>query len=324
MNCLLLFGFIIALTINNAFALEGSKTSITYLSSTNKFKYSSLTNLVVFGDSLSSIDTNFFDMSYTGNNLSQGDNWTVQLKDLRNMTLWNFSVAGAVIDPDIVPRSLEFKTTFRDEYRYFLEKMTKGRKFADKWNSDNSLFAFWLGTTDILNLNHTAYPQESINNVLETIVNVYFTSIKGLYDIGARNFLFINVQSIDDMPGNSAAAGQGVQTNYDVEVNYFNESLKKHCQEFNTQHPDTNFIVYNMFDEIKHIMDHFQEYNFSSNNDFWSDKGLPQESAEQYLWADGTHTTFKTNNLFVGDINALLASIEINGGNTVTENVVQN
>eukprot|EP00833_Pecoramyces_ruminatium_P018502 jgi/Orpsp1_1/1192534/evm.model.d7180000094046.1 len=100
MNCLLLFGFIIALTINNAFALEGSKTSITYLSSTNKFKYSSLTNLVVFGDSLSSIDTNFFDMSYTGNNLSQGDNWTVQLKDLRNMTLWNFSVAGAVIDPD--------------------------------------------------------------------------------------------------------------------------------------------------------------------------------------------------------------------------------
>jgi len=317
MNGFLLFSFIISVAIHNAFALEGSKTSITYFSNTKEFNYSKFTELVVFGDSLSSDGTNFFDMSYSGENSSFGDNWPIQLKNLHNMTLWNFSVNGAVIDPDIVPRAIEYKTTFRDEYRYFLEKMTKGRKFADKWNGDNTLFALWLGTNDISNFNHTEYPQPSINNVLETIMDIYFTSIKGLYDVGARNFLFINVQSIDDMPSVYEFPGvqPGVQTNFDVMVNYFNESLKNHCQKFNAQHPDTNIIVYNMFDEIKHIMDHFQEYNFSSNNEFWINKGLPQELAEQYIWSDGIHTTFKVNNIFAEDIDSYLKSIETNHGN---------
>jgi len=50
MNNLFLIGFFITLIINNVYAyVEGSKVSTTYLSSTNKFKYSNITELVVFG-----------------------------------------------------------------------------------------------------------------------------------------------------------------------------------------------------------------------------------------------------------------------------------
>ncbi|ORY48789.1 hypothetical protein LY90DRAFT_703128 [Neocallimastix californiae] len=75
-------------------------------------------NLVVFGDSFSSTGTNFDTMKYSGNNISGGKNWPLQLLDLHNMTLWNFSVGGAVVNHMIVPRN-GYKSSFITEYNKF-------------------------------------------------------------------------------------------------------------------------------------------------------------------------------------------------------------
>jgi phospholipase/lecithinase/hemolysin len=300
------------LIINNVYAyVEGSKVSTTYLSSTNKFKYSNITELVVFGDSLSAIQTNFEDMSYMRQYNPEGERWSIHLSDLNNMTLWNYSVTGACVDKDIVPRQY-FSTTFREEYEYFLERMSAGRMFANNWNGNNTLFAFWLGTNDISNLNHTLFPQTAINQTLETIGDIFFTSVKGLYNTGGRNFLIFNVQSIDETPGVYTLPGTvyGVPTNFDADVHHFNEYIQKLSKEFTTKYTDTNIIIYNIMEEIRYIQEHYNDYGFISSTDFWAGKNLTEEAIPNYLWLDGLHSTFKANSIFAEDINKYLISIE--------------
>jgi len=305
MNNIFLIGFIIMLIIKNAFAyLEGSKTSTTYLSSTNNFNYHNITELVVFGDSLSAIHTNFNDMTYTGINNSKGESWTVHLANLNNMTLWNYSVSGACIDKDIVPRKY-FTTTFREEYTYFIERMSKGRKYADKWNGSNTLFTFWLGTNDITSLNRTEFPQAFLNQTLDTLGDIFFTNVKGLYDTGARNFLIFNVQSINEIPSSN-----GSSINFDSDVQNFNEHIQKLSKDFTTKFTDSNIIIYNMMEEIRYIQEHYKDYGFINSNDFWDKKNLTEADIPKYIWIDGLHTTFKTNGIFADDVNKCLLSID--------------
>jgi len=307
MNSLFLigfFGFFITLIINNVYAVEeGSKTSTTFLSTTNKFKYSDITQLVVFGDSLSAIHTNVSDMTYTGVNNSKGESWTVHLANLHNMTLWNYSVSGACIDKDIVPRKY-FETTFREEYNYFLQNMSKDRKFADRWNGNNTLFTFWLGTNDIINLNRTEYPQTAINPTLSTLVDIFFTNVEGLYVTGARNFLIFNVQSLNELPNANKAV------NFDDGVKHYNEYMLKLSKDFTTKYTDSNIIVYNMMEEIRYIQNHYKDYGFIGSDDFWYGKNLPEEEVTKYIWADTLHTSCKTNSIFSEDVNKYLISLD--------------
>ena len=75
------------------------KNSVIMLSNSSKFDYNKIENLIVFGDSQSSVDTNFTDMSYTGNSHSGGKNWPLYLlKFNNNMKLLNFATRGAVVD----------------------------------------------------------------------------------------------------------------------------------------------------------------------------------------------------------------------------------
>jgi len=262
-------------------------------------------------DSLSAIQTNFEDMSYIKQIDPQGESWSIHLAGLNNMTLWNYAVSGACIDKDIVPRQY-FDTTFREEYKYFLERMSTGRRYANNWNGNNTIFAFWLGTNDISNLNHTVYPQTAINQTLDAMGDIFFTTIKGFYNTGARNFLIFNVQSIDETPGVYALPGVifGVPTNFDADVHHFNEYIQKLSKDFTTKYPDTNIIIYNIMEEIRYIQEHYDDYEFVSSNDFWAGKNLTEADRPKFLWLDGLHTTFKTNSIFAEDINKYLLSLE--------------
>jgi len=299
-----LIGFFVTLIINNVFAyVEGSKTSTPYLSSTNKFNYRNITELVVFGDSLSAIQTNFEDMSYIKQIDPQGESWSIHLAGLNNMTLWNYAVSGACIDKDIVPRQY-FDTTFREEYKYFLERMSTGRRYANNWNGNNTIFAFWLGTNDISNLNHTVYPQTAINQTLDAMGDIFFTTIKGFYNTGARNFLIFNVQSLNELPNANKAV------NFDDGVKHYNEYMLKLSKDFTTKYTDSNIIVYNMMEEIRYIQNHYKDYGFIGSDDFWYGKNLPEEEVTKYIWADTLHTSCKTNSIFSEDVNKYLISLD--------------
>jgi phospholipase/lecithinase/hemolysin len=66
------------------------------------------------------------------------------------------------------------------------------------WNSSNSLFPIWFGINDIMN-GYFAAPS-NWTNLAEAVVGVYFEQAQELYDLGARNMLFVTVPPIQRTP----------------------------------------------------------------------------------------------------------------------------
>ncbi|ORX83938.1 hypothetical protein BCR32DRAFT_326169 [Anaeromyces robustus] len=275
------------------------------MSETSPFNYDKITNLMVFGDSLSADGTDFNTMKIADEAYGREKNWPIQFMKQHNMNLFNFAIPGAVVDPDIVPRKA-FKLTYRDQCRLFMDKVAKGKPFSKGVTGENSLFSFWYGTNDLMNFNRTAIPPNMINRTIETLNDVFMTSIEDFYNTGARNFLFLNVQSLDDIPQYINEP----KPKYDFEVNHYNQYFKEKCLEFYEYHKDCNIFIYNIKDEIRYIMDHYKDYNFHGEKDHFKGrkniKGAENKLTEDFLWEDILHTTNKTNKIFYKDMDEFL------------------
>jgi len=95
----ILFINMIFLILANIFAINISKNYFSsFLSNSTNFNYNEIKQLVVFGDSLTDVQTNYTDMTYTGKNRSLGKNWSVYLANFHNATLWNYAVSGSFVD----------------------------------------------------------------------------------------------------------------------------------------------------------------------------------------------------------------------------------
>eukprot|EP00833_Pecoramyces_ruminatium_P015495 jgi/Orpsp1_1/1189527/evm.model.d7180000072621.1 len=97
-DLLILLVFIKFSICKNKFRGEGS--SRIFLSNISKFNYNEIKSLIVFGDSHSSVGTNFTDMTYSGYNRCLGKNWALQLIEINNMTLYDFAISGSPINND--------------------------------------------------------------------------------------------------------------------------------------------------------------------------------------------------------------------------------
>jgi len=278
--------------------LKGQESSSIYLSETNIFKYENIKDLIVFGDSFSSVDTNFKTMKYTGKNRSGGKNWPLHLIDFHPMKLWNFAVRGAVVDFKIIPRS-GFKVDFVKERKIFINNMVNG-KFSKDWNSDTSLFAFWFGSNEIRSIDRNA----NVTAILENVENTFFNGIETIYQNGARNFLLLNASPVDMYPLNL----NGKRNYFKDDVAHFNKAFEVFAKDFSERHKDANVILYNLESEYRHIIDNCSDYNFFDCRNNWSQNKKTQ-MLEFSLWSDASHLSYNGNKVIAKDMNDLLSSI---------------
>ncbi|ORY54136.1 hypothetical protein LY90DRAFT_670219 [Neocallimastix californiae] len=303
MDYLLYITFIFVLIIKYVIAsVKGQDTSILFLSNTTIFNYNDITELVVFGDSFSSVDTNYKDMSYTGENRSGGKNWPLQLKDMHNVTLWDFAARGAVVDFKIVPRD-NFKIDMLYEYQKFLDIMTEGKQYGDRWNSTSSLFAIWIGTNDILNVNRW----KRVNREFDKVNKVLFNLVEGMYYEGARNFLFLNIPPMERSPYNKRG-NRNYLKNY---ITYFNKVIYNYSENLFKNHPDINLFIYDTNGQYNYILDRCNQYKYTDCKNAWNKmKGNP--NIKKFFWSDFTHMSYRGNAYMAKDIEELLYSISRN------------
>jgi len=64
------------------------------------------------------------------------------------------------------------------------------------WNSENTLFAIWLGVNDVGNSNGNATNAP----LWDKIISKYISQVEILYGAGGRNFAFLNVPPIQRTP----------------------------------------------------------------------------------------------------------------------------
>ncbi|OUM61934.1 carbohydrate esterase family 16 protein [Piromyces sp. E2] len=275
---LLSFYVIYIITVVSGYS-EGHISSIKFESKVKPFDLKNIENLIVFGDSFSQVSTDLDDMTYTGENRSLGENWPLILTKKYNLNLWNFAVSGAVIDNTI--------------------KMSKGKEFGDRWNGDNTLFAFWFGTNDILYINRTIY-ENGLDETYELMVDILSSKLDEIYNTGARNLLFINTASLDKFPSFRKIDKDTVLKNCEV----FNNRLIKNTNDFYNGHNDTNVFIYDAYNEYNFIIENFKKYDFISPYD--SFVNISFLGIDGFIWTDGLHPSRKTHKIMTNDLELLI------------------
>lgn len=124
--------------------------------------------------------------AFPGVDTDNGLNWVGYLISTLNDSLvlaYDFAVAGATVDSDIVP---QYEPSVRD----FVQQVTEFQNhYADSegtlWNSSNSLFTSWFGINDIV----TGYAPANWSTTANETVARYFAQVQLLHDAGARSFV---------------------------------------------------------------------------------------------------------------------------------------
>ncbi|OUM60162.1 carbohydrate esterase family 16 protein [Piromyces sp. E2] len=244
-------------------------------------------------------------MKYSGKTVVGGKNWPLHLLDLHNMTLWNFSMKGSVIDSRMVPRDI-FKTSLLNQYELYIKKMIKRGKFYNSWNSNDTLFSLWIGCNDIRFIkrnynNNKKIPRLTL--IFNIIIQNMFNTIEKMYKTGAKNFLILNIPPLDKAPLNDS----GKYNYYKYDVMHFNTSFNIKAEILAKKYKDINIIVYNTREEYEYIMNNYKEFNLIDGHSKWS--ANKTANLKNYFWLDRSHISFRGNEILAKDINDLLSSI---------------
>ncbi|KAG4104497.1 hypothetical protein H8356DRAFT_1639598 [Neocallimastix lanati (nom. inval.)] len=262
---------------------NGMDSSFVFLSKTHPFIYSEIKDLIVFGDSYTTATIDYSTLQFNGqssNNEEESKNWPLFLVKKRIMNMWNFACSGAVVDNDIIHSNNALPMT--EQYKAFILHMGKGGKHSN-WRSDQSLIGIWFGINDIMNRadNDIDYDDD------QSIIKSMFKIINKIYDLGARNFLILDVPSLEKLPHFIYSPVKGL----DEEVLKFNKMIADSAMNFQKSKPETNVFVYNAYNELNYIMKNENKFGFTITVDDWyhNNERKLEDITKEYFWRDGYH-----------------------------------
>lgn len=135
---------------------------------------------------------------YPGWTSSNGPNWVGYLTTKHNdstLLTYNLAYGGATVDSALVepwqPAVLSLSDQVKD---LFLPNYAN----ASFWEAESTIFGIWIGINDVGNSFWGG--EEETGPLYEQIFEVYAGLVGDLYEAGARNFVFMNVPSIERSP----------------------------------------------------------------------------------------------------------------------------
>ncbi|KAL7273109.1 hypothetical protein RUND412_004054 [Rhizina undulata] len=223
-----------------------SSTAASSPASTGSYKY-----LFSFGDSYSQTG---FELNGTapspanplgnpdfpGYTSSGGINWIGFLITEYNKTemmSYNLAYGGATIDANIVAPYLSTVLSLVDQVDIFLDGITSG--LVPNWG-DSGLFAFWIGINDIGNTYYESVDQDTLH---DEMMDSYFEKVQELYDVGAREFLFMTVPPVEKTPL-MIAQGTTAQEEEAVEIADFNDRVFARAEAFKANNTGVTLYLY--------------------------------------------------------------------------------
>ena len=172
--------------------------------------------------------------------------------------------------------------------------MSKNKKFYRNWNSINSLFIFWLGHNDLKCLY-----RKNTKSEIDEITTELFNVIEKIYEVGARNILFLEIQPQHINPYKQSKK---------EDVLMYNNNIKVKAKNFFKKHLNTNITVYNTFKKIEEIMANCDFFGFKDCVSAWQNN--KKNKMEDYLWINN-HLSEKGNKILSDDINDILTSLKV-------------
>ncbi|KAF2266135.1 hypothetical protein CC78DRAFT_531803 [Lojkania enalia] len=248
---------------------------------------------------------------FPGWTASNGPNWVDFLTYTYNasyLQTYNLAYGGATVDSALVapymPTVVSLKSQVLD---LFLPTYAH-----TAWTSQTALFAFWIGINDVGNSwwlnNATLY---------DAIFAEYDSLLEELYEVGARNFLFLAVPPVNRAPltlqnGEEAVEGEGR-----VIVDW-NDRLVVMSHAFQDRHDEKpSVFVHDTWQTFTSALDDpsvFPQTNGIRNTTGWCkvyENGTPDWytydeqcgiPVNEYFWLNNLHPTFPIHNATAASI----------------------
>ncbi|KAL2266804.1 hypothetical protein VTJ83DRAFT_6156 [Remersonia thermophila] len=253
--------------------------------------------LITFGDSYSQTG---FDVSGTKPSLSNplgnpafpgwtasgGLNWVGFLASQYNtstLLAYNFAYGGATTDSSIVEPYRPEVLSFIDQVAQFSGSIASKPAYAP-WG-DNALFGVWMGVNDVGN----SWWKEDYDQILERIMDSYFSQLQVLYDAGARNFVLLTVPPIHRTPV-MMLEPDSVRALEAAAIAKYNTALNSRLAAFKSAHSDISAKIVDTGVPFNEALDNPTKYGSP-------DATCENEDGKSCLWFNNYHPGVEINRL---------------------------
>lgn len=299
----------------------------------NDFNWHKTKSVITFGDSYTYVQGLFghpnytyigdnFDLSFTPRELfsnrivqnqtstaSGGPVWTEfltkcgvkpGLTDPRkcDVQLWDFAYAGADTSEELTPLHWNHTVSLEKQILQFekygdpaLQKVLK---------RGDALVAIWIGINDINDLVKLRGKNETFAPLYEKIQSQLFSLAQRIFDLGYKNFLFLNLPPLDRGPSPSVNA---------TLVSTFNSILSSHATAFQNSHRDANVLQFDVNTVLNGVFDDAAKYGFTNTTSWCPGYNQPDirtnpgkygcgQGLDTYLWYNSGHLTSRVHEVF--------------------------
>jgi len=284
----------------------GSSSKSTPVSSTSSASGTAPTQAVnywfSFGDSytqtqfdytgtLPSVGNPLGNPPYPGYTAVGGTNWIDVDTVMFNRSLiltYNYAYGGATIDSNLVTPYEPTVISMTEQIQSQFLPVAGTKPAATPWTGANSLFSFWIGINDIGN----SYSESGNRSAFsETLLDAYFTQVQDIYNVGARNFLFLNVPPVDRSPLMLAQSTDAQALEKSVIID-FNTRLASRVTQFGKNNTGVQTWLWDSNTAFTTVLNDPTAYGFvdavsyGNTGDFWGNN-LHPTSAAHTIWGQG-------------------------------------
>ncbi|KAE8418721.1 hypothetical protein BDV36DRAFT_308434 [Aspergillus pseudocaelatus] len=214
--------------------------------------------------------------------------------------LWDFAFAGADISVEHTPLHHNFTVSLVNQvaqYRAYGHPVLK-----DVVEPSKALVAIWIGINDI---NDSAKYAVHFPTFYNELMDTLFVSVRVLYSLGYRSYLFMNLPPLDRTPSNQKTASPSPNA---TQVAWFNEALAQHAGSFDKQYSDTNVQLFDAHSILNDMMDQPARHGITNTTSFcpgydqpdieWNYRayGCPTP-LDTYFWFNSGHLTSHVHKL---------------------------
>ncbi|KAF1993818.1 carbohydrate esterase family 16 protein [Amniculicola lignicola CBS 123094] len=298
------------------------------------FDFKKLKALVAFGDSYTYVQgllghTNYtyigdeFNISFTpqelfSNRIVQnqtgtaegGPNWVEYLTNCGvepgfhdprkcKIELWDFAFAGADISTTLTPLHHNFTVSLERQIEQFVRYGNPA--LSPHITKKHTLVALWIGINDINDLAKQQPKNTSFAPLYENLQIQQFSLVQKIYDLGYRQFLFMNLPPLNRNPAPAVNAST---------VATFNSILASHATAFQSSHPDTRILQYDANSVLNDVLDDYAQYGYKNVTSFCPGYNQPDIAInpskygctplDTYFWYNSGHMTSKTHEVLAG------------------------
>ncbi|KAJ3757535.1 hypothetical protein EV360DRAFT_95180 [Lentinula raphanica] len=218
--------------------------------------------------------------AYPGYTATGGANWLDFDTTTYNNSLvltYNYAYGGATIDSGLVAPFEPTVLSVTDQVNEFLDTAAS-KPASTPWTSESSLFSIWIGIND---LGNSYYLSDNRTSFDTTLLNAD--------DVGARNFLFLNVPPTDRSPlmlAQSTEAQEMLKAN----ILDFNSQLVEFIDEFKASNSGVTTFLWDANAAFTTILDDPTAYGFIDAVSYGTDVGyfwISCSGPANVYWAEG-------------------------------------